>query len=474
MKSSTPKTIRISLSGLLFYAALITDPSLATAAEPSGKAEVKVNTAANWKMHVVRRLGGTAAEVRIPAKLQIVTETWNRVVAVPYIVYMPEKDRLLMLVSCDYPHRPFVLSSEDHGTTWSEPKLVLPGDTTSSRHLIGVSLTYIGGGQVLAGAESKRRFFSADYGETWSAVPIPPLPDGGAWNQWDPYLVDRDAKTGTLTRLMETGYGHLHGRFQAYLRSSTDGGTSWSQAAKIPQWDGVDEVALLRAANGHLIAACRTGNPERFKGEIDHYGGLGISISTDDGSTWSGVRKLYDWGRHHPSLLLLPSGEIVMTYVVRKGYVDSPEGFPQFGIEAVVSRDHGQTWDLDHRYILHQWVGDIKGAKAWTSSSQATSTVLLPDASLLTAFGTGYRIHQNVQGLRDVGLVQWRLSREPVSQDRRIRDAAADSDLRNVFDPLAAAAEPPGKAAPSQKAGEAKTPSKSSGWRSACAPEANT
>lgn len=32
-----------------------------------------------------------------------------------------------------------------------------------------------------------------------------------------------------------------------------------------------------------------------------------------------------------------------MTYVVRKGYVNTADGFPQFGIEAVVSRDNGQT-----------------------------------------------------------------------------------------------------------------------------------
>jgi hypothetical protein len=49
------------------------------------------------------------------------------------------------------------------------------------------------------------------------------------------------------------------------------------------------------------------------------------------------VKKLYDWGRHHPSLLLMPNHDIVMTYVVRKGYVDMPDGYPQFGIEAVVS-----------------------------------------------------------------------------------------------------------------------------------------
>ncbi len=49
---------------------------------------------------------------RLPAQFQIVTESWNRVVAVPYIIYMPEKDRLLMLVNCDYPHHAEVLFSK--------------------------------------------------------------------------------------------------------------------------------------------------------------------------------------------------------------------------------------------------------------------------------------------------------------------------------------------------------------------------
>jgi hypothetical protein len=71
-------------------------------------------------------------------------------------------------------------------------------------------------------------------------------------------------------------------------------------------------------ANGHLVAACRTDTPARMQPEvIDHTEGLGISISTDDGGSGSRVRKLYDWGRHHPSLVRLSGGDIVMTYVVR-------------------------------------------------------------------------------------------------------------------------------------------------------------
>jgi len=136
----------------------------------------------------------------------------------------------------------------------------------------------------------------------------------------------------------------------------------------------------------------------------------------------------------------MPDGDIVMTYVVRKGYVDNKEGFPQFGIEVVVSHDHGLTWDLDHRYILHSWSGTRKkGRWDWNSSSQATSSKLLPDGSILTAFGTGYRVSPHsgdrTPAPQDVGLVRWRLNTEPVNTDSTIRDAAFDSELRNIFDP---------------------------------------
>ncbi|MSR59863.1 MAG: exo-alpha-sialidase [Planctomycetaceae bacterium] len=415
----------------------------------SGRAE-------EWKAHEVRRLGERAGEVRMPAKLQIVTESWNRVVAVPYIAHMPEKDRLLMLVSCDYPHRPMVLTSDDRGASWSEPQPVLPDEPAHARHLLGVSLTYLGEGQVLCGVEGKLRCRSQDYGQTWSSEPIPPNPYGGGWNQWDPYLVDRDAATGKVLKIMETGNrGSTDGGQEAFLRSSRDLGKTWGDATQVPQWAHVSEVALARAANGHIVAAGRTDIPKSRQGEtLDHFEGLGISISSDDGRTWSAVNKLFDWGRHHPSLVLLPRGDIVMTYVVRKGYIDTQNGFPQFGIEAVVSRDHGQSWDLDHRYLLHTWVGNRKGSnqsapgpQAWWASSQATSTLLLPDGHLLTAFGTGYRSQPNAQGMsspRDAGLVQWQVSQEPAGNESSIRDAASDSDLRNWLDPRTGM--PPGSA----------------------------
>ena len=80
-------------------------------------------------------------------------------------------------------------------------------------------------------------------------------------------------------------------------------------------------------------------------------------------------------------------------------------------------------------------------AWSWPRGSQQTSSVLLPDGSILTAFGTGYRAtvpEDDPQKFnpRDVGLVNWRVNNEGLNDDRTITDSPFDSDLRNRFDPL--------------------------------------
>ncbi len=408
--------------------------------ETSGNVTSTTPTA--WKPHVVRQLNGRDKPTQVPARFQIMTERWNRVVAVPYIVYMPGEDHLLMLVSCDYPHQAMVLFSTDRGATWSEPRYVQSDaqDKPGNLSAMATGLTYLGGGKTMLHM-GDRHWFSADCGRTWgNALIVPPASNGRPWIEWDPLLVDRDPATGKVTRLMSCCSDNLQpdGHFQGYVRFSNNEGRAWSGEIKVPEWYAVNEVAFARARNGDIVAACRTDNPERFKKEIDHYGGLGVSVSRDDGRTWSKLSMLYEWGRHHPSLLQMPNGHLVMTYVVRKGYVDTKDGLPQFGIEAVISRDNGQTWDLEHRYLLHCWPGNRKVRERWWPSSQATSSVLLPDGWILTAFGTGYRSQVGPGGTsapRDVGLVQWRPNTAPTNSDHAISDAPFDSELRNVFDP---------------------------------------
>lgn len=187
---------------------------------------------------------------------------------------------------------------------------------------------------------------------------------------------------------------------RGFIRCSHDGGLTWPELIEPPGWNGasgvgVNEVALCRAGNGALIAACRIEHPKHYSKDhdelntqIDHYCGLGVSLSRDNGCTWTKIEVLYEYGRHHPSMVLMPNGDVVMTYAVRLGclreehrLVDE-DGCPQWSVEAIVSRDNGESWDLSRKYVLAKWSG--------MSQAQETDTVLLPDGSLLTAFGSGY------------------------------------------------------------------------------------
>ncbi len=409
---------------------------------------------AQWTSHSVIQLDGRAGVTNLPAKSQILTERWNRVVAVPYLVFMPEKKRVLMLVSCDYPHQAMILHSDDQGATWSLPKYVHTDTVGKPDTGMGTGLTYLGNGKVLMISGTEKGawvWFSNDYGETWNDHAVfPPAYNGLIFNfGWDPPLIDKDSLTGKVSRVLAGGYILNSPLYESTARAgysiggirlSNDGARTWNEIINIPEWLGANEVAFTRAGNGDIVAACRTDWPDRFrKNNLDHYEGLGVSISKDNGRTWSGITRLFEWGHHHPCLVVMPDNDIVMTYVVRKGYPDTDDGYPQFGIEAIVSHDNGQTWDLDHRYILSFWKGIRKGPNAWYGSSQATSTVLLPDGSLLTTYGTGYRaVDPTVNGRpipRDIGLIKWNLNARPVSSDRVVTDAPFDSDLRNEFNP---------------------------------------
>jgi len=373
--------------------------------------------------HVVRQLNGEREPDSLPAEILWISEPWYKQrsdenAQMPYLAYLPENDRVVMLVITHHPTCTAFIYSDDHGKTWSKRKWFSTDADGKPKPGIVLGLTNLGGGKLLVYKENVTHglWRSDDFGETWKAMPVQET-DKKQY-AWDPLLVLKDS-AGRVTKLFEASYqptgvawGSPDGFYsQGYLRWSTDEGSTWSEQVKVPQWLGVNEVNLIQAANGNFVAACRTDYPKRFAHfKLDHYGGMAVSISEDEGKTWSELNPLYEWGRHHPSMVTMPDGDIVMSYVVRLGYPSTHEGFPQFGVEAVVSHDDGRTWDKEHRYILASWVGNITGRTAWFCSVQSTSTILMPDGTLLTAFGTGFR---NLPGAKvckmDVALVRWRL-----------------------------------------------------------------
>ena len=371
-----------------------------------------------WQAHSVRLITPPGDELEMPAELQIVSEKWNVRAQVPYLVYMPETDRLVMIIQAE--HQPAVIMSDDRGATWSRPRFAHEDlCITPERFYFGIGLSYLGNGTaIFTSAEGSCNgtdvWFSYDYGETWNdRKPLPRAFDGKCCHQWDPFLVDRNSDTGATQRIMLAGYTYTTdmNHTLGFVRFSDDLCDTWSTDIVVPQWDRKNEIALVRAANGDIVAAPRLDPSDEDLNKYDHYTGFGISISKDNGYTWSEVETVYDVGRHHTSTVLLPNGDLVMSYVVRLGYPDTAEGIPQFGVEAVVSHDNGRSWDLEHRYVLHRWNVGRKDRVPWHRSVQQTSSVILPDGTIYTAFGTYYRSEPAENGLirpLDVGLVRWR------------------------------------------------------------------
>ncbi|MFM8581750.1 MAG: sialidase family protein, partial [Planctomycetaceae bacterium] len=124
--------------------------------------------------------------------------------------------------------------------------------------------------------------------------------------------------------------------------------------------------------------------------------GTAISISKDDGKTWSDLKFLFEAGRHHANLQRLANGDLVCTLVVRddiqagklnKGELTSHRR----GCDALVSHDDGQTWNPERRYELDSfeflrpdgyWVDGVCGH---------IGAVALNDGHMLAVYGN-YRI----------------------------------------------------------------------------------
>lgn len=410
-----------------------------------------------WKAHTIMQLNGHERKINLDARFQIMSETWNRITVGPNLIYMPDKDRLLMSVNMDHGvnfhpvHYAMVTISDDRGMNWSNPEPVKrdkDGNPDSNINGIGAA-TYLGQGRVLVSSEGML-FFSYDYGDTWSNWVNTP----DKFYAYFTMMTDVNPETGDVIRLLNPSYlsseldYHQGGLSSGALWFSDDAGKTWGDPLVIPEWYGFDEPFVVRAKNGDLVAALRSeisadSARDTKRVNFDHYSGLGVSISTDNGYSWSKVNMLFDFGRHHATIVLMPDGELVMTYVVRMGYPTTEDGFPQWGIEAIVSKDNGRSWDFDHRYILASWIGKWKGPNSWYHSCQHAASVLLPDNCILTAFGTGYRAELDSSrkelpyGLptpRDVGLVMWKMNSNDVNGDDSITKAAFDSDLRNKID----------------------------------------
>ena len=363
----------------------------------------------SWKEHTVRQSDGKGGYLCRPAQLQLMPRL-DGCKVIPFGLATMDNGEIALMGSYseggDFGggrEKPVITFSDDGGATWS--------DYTEVENCYGrpMMLASLGNGVLTyCASDGSRycRFFSHDYGRTWpDRVPVQPAPDGLLFGAEGNPLVDRD-DNGIATMIAETGHTFAEGAWphaptREWIRWSRDGGRNWENASQPEAWRwqevhkgetytrSVSEGALVRAANGWIVAALRTDMPPRYFDHPffnDNLEGTGVSISKDNGKTWSQVKTLFDAGRMHANLVRLPDDTLVMTVIRRVDVRDGKLATYRRGCDAVISRDNGQSWETDRMYFLDEfqytegenWVGGKCGH---------LYSIVLADGSVLTAYG---------------------------------------------------------------------------------------
>jgi len=313
----------------------------------------------------------------------------------------------------------FLLFSKDEGRSWTQPRRI-PGRRAKPFNLGGDKLMLRGTFPVgKEGAPADCLCFSEDRGQTWEdPEPMPKLPDARPFHISDlayTHLIEDSTITFAgwapvptgASKLGESGALFTQGVFRRFHLATR----IWDEPHFFPKDWALNEGSLVRAANGDLVAAFRTqmvGVPIHS----DHEMGMATLRSGDNGKTWSEPAHHFLYGHHHCGLIKLADGRILLTYVVRIGVLD---GITYHGVEAVLSRDHGVTWDWDCRYILFRWPHP---------STHSPQSVCLSDGQILTVFmhdtryswtdldGHVYKDKLTLGHLAHVSVVIWRVSDE--------------------------------------------------------------
>ncbi|MFH1006908.1 MAG: sialidase family protein [Candidatus Latescibacterota bacterium] len=359
-----------------------------------------------FKTHQIRQGDGKGGWISREARYGVLGSPSGEYI-MPYGVAQMENGEIIMTMGMleNGHYRCVCALSTDGGDSWSEVR-----DTGA----YGRPLTfgYLGNGNIVLGNEllgkpeddekKQRLYFSSDYGRTWEGRPYPMLTEDGrdSWTT-EGMLFSEVGCCGARTRI-----GHLsvsldlqrwdQSPSRLYLRWSEDFGRSWHDESCPAAWvvddalrgQGVSEGSLIRAQNGWLVAGLRTDLPVRYRDvpHNDSLEGIGVSISRDEGKTWSPVSVLYDAGHHHPTLIVMPNGDIVMTVIVRVDVEEGRLNSYRRGCEAFVSHDHGLTWDLGRKVILDEY--EFYDSKEWFNGECGhSSSALLEDGSILTVYG---------------------------------------------------------------------------------------
>ncbi len=250
------------------------------------------------------------------------------------------------------------ITSSDGGRTWSKPTTIVDGpyDDRNPSLCQAADGTIIVGYSEASTYDAKGRYdrrvgkfelftvASKDGGKSWSArrpMNIPQYPSGSVFG--------RALLLPDHTILMP-----VYWRSDCSLLASRDHGATWTYYARVAA--RCNEFSLARLPNGRLVAVARSN-------------GLSCLHSDDNGKTWKSLGRITKPNQHPGDICVLKSGHLLLVYGSR---------VPPYGVQAMLSRDGGRTWEAKHRVAL-----------AWDSQNVDTgypSVVQLDDGTIVVLY----------------------------------------------------------------------------------------
>ena len=270
--------------------------------------------------------------------------------------------------------------SPDGGLTWSAPVTVADSERDDRNPALGVApdgtlvLAYhwqgsydeAGSWKPELGRADTRVVFSADGGRSWvddGLIDYAPI------NGASPF--GKIFTAGGIMHMLiyggtpccEAGEGTVRvgpASTPTYILRSRDNGRSWGDPTLVALGLNESDVAIL--PDGRWLFVARS--------EDRAEQALYSCVSEDGGRAWRLIGRVTDAKEHPPDITLLSNGWLLLLFGRRH---------PPFGVEGLISRDGGMTWD-DRRLVFDDTLpgGDIG----------YPSTARLDDGRLVTAYYT--------------------------------------------------------------------------------------
>jgi len=277
------------------------------------------------------------------------------------------------------------------------------------------SLHYLDSGVMLFTSESLDGVcVSEDEGRTWRAVPF----ESERMNEHEVCGAIRSPifhQDGTISFMRcvgtpETSFADVTNppHCRAWMIHSTDGGRTWGghTDVEIPWEDPFPyfiECDFERMPDGRILAASRFEWNHELEGKPlpyppgtmpnDHAAGhMVLMESSDEGRSWSNPIEFLEYSEVQGQLTLLRDGRLLCTYT---------NYHLPFGVAAVVSHDHGKTWDHEHPLQL-AWSNG--GCTGWSTTRE------LADGTLVTIHALEpYNVEPAASGRTVCHTVRWEL-----------------------------------------------------------------